>query len=151
MKKMPLLLLLCTLGAGCAGTVAAGSHTEGSAAHGGQSEADRLIRDWNEQVRSAGANEVWPRSAVGAASRLFAEPIRAMQIEMTVVYINEVPDSARVTVVSEGLLNDSVRGRKVSALVVLGGDMKWSVADVEITWRCWAGRGHTDWSRELCE
>lgn len=54
-----------------------------------------------------------------------------------------------VTLIHDNLLDDSVKGEK--HLMELQEEKgKWTVISIKKNWKCWEGRGHTDWGIEPC-
>jgi len=54
-----------------------------------------------------------------------------------------------VILIHDNLLDDSVKGEKyLMELKKTNG--KWKVFSIKKNWKCWIGRGHTDWGIELC-
>ena len=54
-----------------------------------------------------------------------------------------------VTLTQDNLMDDSMKAeRYLMELKKIDG--KWSVVYVKTNWKCWEGRGHTDWGIELC-
>ena len=62
----------------------------------------------------------------------------------------DVNDRLTVTVIDDGLLDDSVRGEKIQVELQVGSDGVWKVLSYARTWRCWDNRGHTDFSEAPC-
>jgi hypothetical protein len=59
-------------------------------------------------------------------------------------------DEASVTVTREGLADDSVRAVRYVILLDRNGDGTWSVRSAQRLQRCHQGRGHQDFSPQLC-
>ena len=55
----------------------------------------------------------------------------------------------RVTLISDNLPDDSMRGLKLVMVTNFDGS-KWKVVIVQRNWRCYDGRGHTNWGTEPC-
>lgn len=56
---------------------------------------------------------------------------------------------ATVTVTHDGFFDDSVKASRTEA-VLEWRDGAWAVASTAATHQCWPGRGHQDFSTELC-
>ena len=54
-----------------------------------------------------------------------------------------------VTLIHDNFLDDSVRGEKYIMELKNTND-KWKIISIRRNWKCWTGRGHTDWGTELC-
>jgi len=52
-------------------------------------------------------------------------------------------------VLDDGLKDDSVQAYRFEALLEFRGG-RWEMGEASKTWRCWPGRGHADFSTELC-
>jgi hypothetical protein len=59
-------------------------------------------------------------------------------------------DEASVTVTREGLADDSVRAVRYVILLDRNGDGTWNVRSAQRLQRCHEGRGHQDFSPQLC-
>lgn len=69
----------------------------------------------------------------------------------------ETPTRATVTVTLDGFLDDSVRGsrtvlqfEKEACPTCEPDGARWHLRTQEEAWRCYEGRGHQDFSKELC-
>jgi hypothetical protein len=62
----------------------------------------------------------------------------------------EIPDSATVTVVEDGFLNDSVRGTWTRLQFARNEDGSWKLIELRRAWRCWRGHHMRSYSSELC-
>lgn len=54
-----------------------------------------------------------------------------------------------VILIHDNLLDDSVKGEKYLMELKKTND-KWKIISIKKNWKCWNGRGHTDWGIELC-
>lgn len=54
-----------------------------------------------------------------------------------------------VTLIHENLLDDSLNGEKYS-IELQRDNKKWTVISIKKNWKCWDGRGHTNWGIERC-
>jgi hypothetical protein len=90
------------------------------------------------------------RSALKAGIE-FARLDRA-QARTTSATARTGPEGAPPTVVAvtaDGLLDDSVRTERYT-LVFRKRGAGWRLASARVAWRCWRGRGHTQFSPALC-
>ena len=55
----------------------------------------------------------------------------------------------QVTLVHDDLMDDSLKALKI-VMVVKQNGRSWTVLEIKKNWKCWEGRGHTDWGREYC-
>lgn len=54
-----------------------------------------------------------------------------------------------VTLIHDGLMDDSLMGEKyIMELTKVGN--KWKALSIKKNWKCWEGRGHTDWGIDSC-
>ena len=74
------------------------------------------------------------------------EPERYRSCEIEIVLEGE---RAVVTVTHDGFFDDSVKASRVEGVLVWWKGV-WSRASVYTTQQCWPGRGHPDFSEELC-
>lgn len=54
-----------------------------------------------------------------------------------------------ITLIHDNLLDDSTRGKKYE-MILKRSKEKWIIDTVKKSWRCWEGRGHTDWGITHC-
>jgi len=47
------------------------------------------------------------------------------------------------------LMDDSLRALKIVMIVKMNGQ-SWTVLEIKKNWKCWEGRGHTNWGTEYC-
>ena len=74
------------------------------------------------------------------------EPERYRTCELSIVLEGE---RAVVTVTHDGFFDDSVKASRVEGILVRWKGV-WSRASIYTTHQCWPGRGHQDFSEELC-
>jgi len=55
----------------------------------------------------------------------------------------------KVTLIHEGLLDDSMSSIKIVMIVKQTG-LTWIVIEIKENWKCWKDRGHTNWGTALC-
>lgn len=61
----------------------------------------------------------------------------------------ERPITALIEVTLDGLLDDSIRSEKMS-FYLSRRENEWSISSKRVQYRCWNGRGHTDFSEKPC-
>ena len=54
-----------------------------------------------------------------------------------------------ITLVHDRLEDDSMRGMQIVMVVQKSGNV-WIVHSIHENWKCWEGRGHTEWGVEMC-
>ena len=55
----------------------------------------------------------------------------------------------QVTMVHDEMKDDSQRALKI-VMTVKQLDRSWTVIEIRKNWKCWEGRGHTNWGTEYC-
>jgi len=55
----------------------------------------------------------------------------------------------QVTLIHDKLMDDSIRALKIVMIVNQTGQ-SWTVLEIKKNWKCWEGRGHTNWGTEYC-
>lgn len=105
----------------------------------------------NARIDREGRTAGWAATPVGVATQLFGQGSEAREFTMCVKSNGESADSARVIVVHDGLLNDSVRSMKLNAVLFKAPDGLWRVRRLEYSYRCWRGRGHLKYSPQPCK
>lgn len=55
----------------------------------------------------------------------------------------------QVTLVHDDLKDDSLRALKI-VMIVKQINQSWTVIEIKKNWKCWEGRGHTNWGTEYC-
>jgi len=55
----------------------------------------------------------------------------------------------QVTLVHDDMKDDSMRAVKI-VMIVKQTDQSWTVIEIKKNWKCWEGRGHTNWGTEYC-
>jgi hypothetical protein len=55
-----------------------------------------------------------------------------------------------ITLIHEGLEDDSQSAEKIVMTAHLKGQV-WTVNEIEESWKCWDGRGHTNWGTSPCD
>ena len=55
----------------------------------------------------------------------------------------------QVTLVHDDLMDDSLKALKIVMIVKQTGQ-SWTVLEIKKNWKCWEGRGHTNWGTEYC-
>lgn len=54
-----------------------------------------------------------------------------------------------VVLIHDRLADDSVRAMKIVMIASRSGE-RWTVLEIRKQWKCYEGRGHTDWGTGLC-
>lgn len=106
---------------------------------------------------AAGSGEAWPMQPVMIAVEFLSArsgghpPFDASSVSLTQERPRgEAPDSAVVTVVVEGLLDDSVRGVWHQLVMEPAEDGPfWQLREARVAYRCWRGSSEA-YSRDLC-
>jgi hypothetical protein len=145
MRRSALLLVLALTG--CMGD---GTTTTTVAASEPPRSADFGIAMRFVNGNAAQAREGWARSHITTAARFLS--IVGTDAESTSITVPtpEVGNRVVVTITQEGLLDDSVRAVRYRLLMRRRPDGTWRIFSVERTQRCWAGRGHEQFSAAPC-
>lgn len=102
-------------------------------------------------IKAAAAGEKWVKSPMQVAARIAGEfsemKTRKIVFEAT---SGEAADSFTLTIINDGLLDDSVRGEKFVYELSKEASGVWKVASAIKAWRCWPGRGHEEFSALPC-
>ncbi|MFY0644142.1 MAG: hypothetical protein JXR19_06725 [Bacteroidia bacterium] len=59
-------------------------------------------------------------------------------------------DVFKIRLIHDKLEDDSVRGMQIVLQARKSGN-KWVVESILENWKCWEGRGHTEWGIEMCQ
>ena len=54
-----------------------------------------------------------------------------------------------VTLIHDNFMDDSLKGEK-HVMELQKENNKWRIVSLKKNWKCWEGRGHTDWGIENC-
>jgi hypothetical protein len=65
--------------------------------------------------------------------------------------LGEHPSRYQITVVTDGLPDDSVRGKRLDVSLERDSQSPWHITDAKVSWRCWPGRGHETFSTRPCK
>ena len=63
---------------------------------------------------------------------------------------SEAPSATRVTVVRDGLLDDSIRARRWEILLERADGGAWTIREVKEAWLCWRGESRDRFAAEPC-
>ena len=67
------------------------------------------------------------------------------------IYENSIKNgNVTVTLIHDNMLDDSQRGLKYVMELERVND-RWKVIAIKKNWKCWDGKGHTDWGIEMCK
>lgn len=106
----------------------------------------------NEKIeKAAAAREEWVKLPMQVIARTTGEfsDMRSRTIEMTAPTADGA-DSLTVIVISDGYLDDSVRGEKFKYELKANEQGVWKFTSASKAWRCQPGRGHQDYSTTKC-
>jgi hypothetical protein len=143
LRRLSLGIALLALSAGCSG---GGEHEWSAAATG--IEVGSLVGDFNDHA--ADVDEPWERSpALLAGEFLRLDRREATRTSIVADAPGEGTETAEVTVLLEGLLDDSIAAERFGLELRRQGDV-WTLESARWSQRCAAGRGHEDFSTEPC-
>lgn len=92
----------------------------------------------------------WPLDPIRVAQEFLGSPgIRSVRIERE-DDPGERSDSTTVTILEDGYLDDSVRGRWTEFRQVRMTDGTWRIVEIRRAYHCWRGHHRDSYSREPC-
>jgi hypothetical protein len=110
------------------------------------------VREINQRLFDAIAvGEAWTRDPMELALRLFP-----LSSEGTFASVSresprgESPGEATITIVSDGLLDDSLRGAWTQVELTRSKEGTWRVMSLKRAYRCWRGCNRERFSQRLC-
>jgi len=102
----------------------------------------------NNEVKDASVNnELWILDPKEVAIRLAGETGKGVD---RTISVEEEDGRAIVTIIDEGYRDDSVNGAKYIINVIQDVDEVWYISSAEWGVKCQSGRGHQNYSTELC-
>jgi hypothetical protein len=129
------LALAVVLVAGCGG--------------GDEPEGESLsVESFNE--RAAASTASWTRSLEPFAREFVRVRDRGGEGLRVSVETRDDGDEPEVVVTLDRLADDSVRAERYALSLERRHDGRLRLVSAHRTWRCWEGRGHQDFSTELC-
>ena len=63
---------------------------------------------------------------------------------------NESPSASRITVLRDGLMDDSVKSERWDIALQKTAERIWSIKEVRRSWRCWRGEKTNGFASTLC-
>jgi hypothetical protein len=63
---------------------------------------------------------------------------------------SESPSASRITILRDGLLDDSVRGERWDIALERTAEDGWNIKEVRRSWRCWRGEQTNRFASKLC-
>lgn len=146
LRRSALLLLLLVLTGCMAGETVTTTVPPREPPRAGDPEP--AVRFVNAQAARAGSG--WAQSPVTIAAR-FMSIVGTDAASSSITFPTaEIGSRAVATITQEGLLDDSVRAVRYRLVLRRQADGSWRIFSAERTQRCWAGRGHEDFSADLC-
>jgi hypothetical protein len=107
----------------------------------------------NDRIGAAvRAGEAWTKDPIRVVLEVYgasAQDVRALDLRYE-ANRGEQPDSAVVTLVTDGLLSDSVRGSWVWIRLARQQDDTWRLVELRRAWRCWRGHHQGSFSKQPC-
>jgi hypothetical protein len=139
---------LCGVALASAFTLVAACHAETPSRN---SSADLIAIDvsavqsldsasFNKQLMAAHAEgQEWASDPVQIVSKLLIPEVARSAIWM-INGAGERPNSYQITIVSDGIPDDSLRGKRYDLTIARTQDGRWQIINVVLSWRCWRGR-----------
>jgi hypothetical protein len=94
-------------------------------------------RAFDDELRAARqAQQDWASDVVQIASR-FLRPEIGRTAVWTLDGAGERPGTYRVVIATDGIPDDSIRGRRYEAVITRAADGGWVVSEARVSWRCW--------------
>lgn len=94
-------------------------------------------RAFNEELRVARRErQDWALDVVQIASR-FLRPELARAAVWTLDGAGERPGAYRVVIATDGIPDDSIRGKRYETVIMRAADGGWVLSEAKISWRCW--------------
>jgi hypothetical protein len=102
-------------------------------------------------AKAATAGEAWAKDPAQIIARTFGgfSDTRSKTVEF-VAPTADGADTLRVTITSDGLMDDSVRGEKIRLELKADNKGVWQFTAASKAWRCQPGRGRQDYSTTKC-
>lgn len=121
-----------------------------AACGGGESESGEPVpvEEFNREAASSDAP--WTRSPRPFATRFLRLDERSGEGLRISFEEREADGEPQVVVVLDRLADDSVRAERYVLSLERQDDSRLRLVSARRTWRCWQGRGHQDFSTELC-
>lgn len=105
-------------------------------------ESDQYT-ELNQRVRKAGNIN----TPVELIKYYYGEIDADQDIDISVDQVEE--NQYEITLIQENIKDDSIAGMKI-IMVANNENNQWTVLNIQRTWKCWKGRGHTKFSSEPC-
>ncbi len=131
-------------------------------------EKERLLAEKKEMNQSNTLNKEYKQLSTDKINRLLTKSKRELTASevMRLYYpyeveghegnekieiLEEIIDNSHtiITLIHDNFLDDSVRGEKYR-MELKKINSQWIVISIKKNWKCWDGRGHTDWGIERC-
>jgi len=107
------------------------------------------VEEFNAYAESV--DEPWERDLAGVTNEFLGEDLTdASSRSFQATTAGEGAGSANVSLLLDGLFDDSVRSRRFDLTLSRREDGTWRIDTAQWLQRCQQGRGHQDFSPELC-
>ncbi len=102
-------------------------------------------------AKAATAGEAWVKEPAQIIARTYGgfSEMRSKTVEFAALTADE-PDTLTVTITSDGLMDDSVRGEKIYLVLKADNQGVWKFTSASKSWRCQPGRGSQDFTTVKC-
>jgi hypothetical protein len=121
-----------------------------AACGGSDSESGEAVpvEEFNRQA--AASDAPWTRSPRPFVSRFLRLDQRSGEGLRISFEERDADDQPEIVVVLDRLADDSVRAERYVLSLERQDDSRLRLVSARRSWRCWEGRGHQDFSTELC-
>lgn len=97
----------------------------------------------NQRVRKAGNI----KTPIELIKYYYGEIDADQDIEISVEQLEE--DQYEIILIQENIKDDSIAGMKIIMIAKRDNDL-WTVQDIQRAWKCWEGRGHSQYGTQPC-
>jgi hypothetical protein len=103
-----------------------------------------------EEYREAAAFAAHGNEPLDIVLKLVGKFEGAIQHMIQINEGSESPSACRITVMRDGLMDDSVRGERWDIALEKTAKNFWSIREVRRSWRCWRGEQTDRFATDLC-
>lgn len=97
----------------------------------------------NQRIRKAGNI----KTPIELIKYYYGEIDANQDIDISVEQLEE--NQYEITLIQENIKDDSIAGMKIIMIAKRDNDL-WTVQDIQRAWKCWEGRGHSQYGTQPC-